>query len=92
MTTEYYRPTFGLSVIVDDRLCVADWVQFRFPRSKRRRIRRKWGRRDRNWRPVATVCRVGDTLYVSPAMLAAIRKRVADRIEADLFAESRNLG
>lgn len=42
-------------------------TQFRKPRSKRKRIRRKWEKMSRNWRPMKGGLVVGDTLYIHPA-------------------------
>lgn len=57
--------------------------QIRFPRSKRRRIRRKWKRRPENWRrddnPVedGVVLRVGDRLVTNPRTYARMKDAVA---------------
>ena len=53
--------------------------QTRFPRSKRRRIRRKWKRRPQNWsqadNPVGdgVVLRVGDRLVANPRTYARMK-------------------
>ena len=50
MTSRMALSTFsGLKVIVDSRIG-AERYQFRFPRSKKTRIRKKWRRNPTNWR------------------------------------------
>ena len=54
----------GLKVIVSDALYEWDTWQTRFPRSRKRRIRKKWSRDKRNWtstrKPLAY--RMGDKI------------------------------
>ena len=51
-------------------------VQFRFPKSRRKRIRKKWSKQERNWREVELPCgvRMGEYLVVNQPMLALLRK------------------
>lgn len=55
--------------------------QFRWPRSKKRRIRKKWARLDRNWRsrpdPNLIFDEVREALYGHPATIEALRHRLA---------------
>lgn len=45
----------GMKIIVDDTLTQnAELQQFRFPRSRRKRIRRKWAKNRANYRLVVT--------------------------------------
>lgn len=48
--------------------------QFRFPKSKKRRIRRKWAKRTENWRPMTKALFNKNTneIYIHPNMLALI--------------------
>lgn len=57
---------------------MADRVQVRFPRSKKRRIRRKWAKDPRNYRTVPSdeVWIVEGILVMHPAKLAQIRRDV----------------
>lgn len=49
--------------------------QFRFPRSRKKRIRNKWAKRPENFRPsVKAVYQMGDTIICHPKMAALIRK------------------
>lgn len=51
--------------------------QVRFPRSKRRRIRKKWSKRMENWResPSPYIYQLmGRTLVMHPAMLVRLRE------------------
>lgn len=48
--------------------------QFRFPRSKKRRTRKKWARRTENWRPhrKAMVDMINHIIHVHPAQAKAL--------------------
>ncbi len=51
-----------------------DMVQFRFPKSKKKRIRKKWAKRPENWRPNNKAYLAFDgTLYVSPHMKRSLK-------------------
>jgi hypothetical protein len=41
----------GTPVLVDDNLCqFREFIQFRFPKSKKKRIRKKWSKQTNNWK------------------------------------------
>jgi len=66
----------GIKVLVDDLLGVRQ-EQFRFPRTKNRRIRRKWAKRPENLR---TVCdpvayKIPGGLLISSTMLRRMKER-----------------
>lgn len=67
----------GINIIVSDHL-PKEWVQVRFPRSKRRRIRRKWAKDRRNYamRETVGLLMVGGQAYVSPRSFASIIRMV----------------
>jgi hypothetical protein len=67
------RPTMR---IYENRLLVEQW---RLPRTKKRRIRRKWAKIPANWRPSPTVLAVGNCLVMHPRVAQALRSHV-DRI------------
>lgn len=50
---------------------MADWKQVKFPRSKKKRIQKKWSRRPENYRdvPWGTFYRIGDAIYAHPMMI-----------------------
>lgn len=52
--------------------------QFRFPRSKRKRIRMKWKKRPENFRPsrCALVDQRRGNIYCHPAMYAEIKRQI----------------
>ena len=53
----------GLPVVLDNTWCsIRKRVQFRFPKSKKSRIRKKWSKRPKNWR----VQKVGERIYMLP--------------------------
>lgn len=60
---------------------LADRVQVRFPRSKKRRIQKKWRKREANYRliPKRDVYRFGDALICHPVIAREIRKH-GDRV------------
>lgn len=49
--------------------------QFRFPKSKGRRIRKKWSRNKINWRPMQHFLRYGDDYVICHPTLAARLRR-----------------
>lgn len=57
------------------RLCISDTVveQFRFPKTKRRRIRNKWSKRPINFRPSRKALQVGNSLYMHPIFAAQLK-------------------
>jgi hypothetical protein len=57
---------------------MADRVQVRFPRTKKKRIRRKWAKQEKNYRsvPWQKAYRVGGTLYMHPQSAARLRRAV----------------
>lgn len=46
-----FVPSFGIQVFVNDMACISnEWNQYRFPKSKKVRIRKKWSKRISNFR------------------------------------------
>jgi hypothetical protein len=84
---EYYNPQFPIKVVASPFLNITERVQVRFPRSKKRRIRKKWTRRQRNWRTVEAhrAFMVRDTLVCHPSIVAKLQERVKRRVEASFF-------
>ena len=65
----------GFRIIESTRLV----EQFRFPRTKKRRIRKKWAKRSQNYRP-SRRCFVDERLrviYAHPVFVAELRKQAA---------------
>jgi hypothetical protein len=65
----------GLTVHSDQYM--RDWKQVRFPRSKKRRIRKKWTKQRKNfgWVPSPTIYRMGNMIIAHPKTINAfIRK------------------
>ncbi len=57
----------GIEVFLDDRLCAREeWKQFRFPKSKKKRIRKKWAKKRINYKykTVYRTVRYGNKLFV----------------------------
>ena len=63
---------FGIKVIEDPRLTVF----FRFPRSKKKRIRDKWAKNPRNKRPDTKIYTIGTTAYCHPQVARELRKHL----------------
>lgn len=79
--------SLGLHVLVNPNL--PPDKQFRFPRSKKKRIRRKWAKDKRNIRRGEDVAfRFGDKLMVSPAMYNALMCHIVDtQVQKNLYEE-----
>ena len=74
---DFINVTFdGFKIVANPFLADTTWQQVRFPRSKNRRIRKKWSRQRRNFAAVMVPrdpIRIGDTLFVHPLHLDRIR-------------------
>jgi len=70
--------SFGMDIIVSRQLDDIRTKQVRFPRSKRRRIRKKWRRNLNNWKtyrvPVGYM--VGGTLVVNDLRMDELHKEM----------------
>lgn len=66
---------FGLQLVESPNLI----VQHRKPRSKKRRIRRKWAKRTENWRPDRHAYQMGRQILVHPTMAAALRRHLSEQ-------------
>ena len=66
----------GFRIVSSDHM--ADRVQFRFPRAKKRRIRRKWAKRRENYKTVPwdTAYRIGNTMYMHPIMVERLKREI----------------
>jgi hypothetical protein len=77
-----------MRIQTSDAMADRVWEQTRFPRSKKKRIRRKWKADPRNWRirivPWDYVFTCGNVLWMHPAIARKVqdeitRKRLIDR-------------
>ena len=70
---------FGLDVIVSRNLDDTRTKQVRFPRSKKKRIKKKWRRDPGNWITyrVPVGYRMGNRLIVNDLQMFEIRKQIA---------------
>ena len=73
---------------IESPLAVKRGPQFRFPRSKKKRIRNKWAKRDRNYRWEPHGYMVDDKFIVHPAYMAKLRTEMAAQIQRDLYAQA----
>jgi len=70
-TTTLVDRSFRPSIIITD----THTEQFRFPKSRRRRIRKKWKRRPENHRPSRSALMCGDSIIVChPEFADALRR------------------
>ena len=71
--------SFGMDIIVSRQLDDTRTKQVRFPRSKRRRIRKKWRRNPNNWQtyrvPVGYM--MGGTMIVNDLRMAELPDEIA---------------
>ena len=61
----------GVKIIVNDLACIKnEWRQVRFPKSRKKRIRRKWAKKRENFglKEVHHLVRFGDTVFISDKM------------------------
>lgn len=88
---EFYRYPCGYMLYASDLMADTVWTQVRFPRSKKRRIRKKWTKDRRNWRSrlvpwdKAFVLRDG-TVVAHPTIVAEL-ERAARKINEDLLGK-----
>ena len=67
---------FGFQVVVNDMACISkEWKQYRFPKSKKVRIRKKWSKRSVNFRmqDVHRVIKMQDRLFVSSLIFEKLK-------------------
>lgn len=69
----------GVDIVVSHDLGHIEHYQFRFPRSKRKRIRRKWAKNPRNWmtRHVPKVFQIGNRFVMDPVSYANFQKMIS---------------
>lgn len=72
---------YGLKVFCDDSL--VDRVQVRFPKSKKRRIRRKWAKNPKYWvtRPKPDYYIVGDMLFGHPEVIRKLMVEIGGELQ-----------
>jgi hypothetical protein len=64
---------------------MADWKQYRFPRSKKRRIKKKWRKNGRNFRmvPQKKIFQVGNSFYAHPEIVDEFWKQMKAKAGAN---------
>ena len=68
--------------IIKSELCFKK-VQFRFPRSKKARIRKKWSKNDKNYKQVPIIYKMGETIIAHPSII--------DQLNNDLTFHNRSI-
>jgi hypothetical protein len=69
----------GIPVIVDHNLPYFKWVQVRFPRSKKVRIRKKWSKQNKNFgaKPLENpIWIIGGRAHMHPATLERLKRKI----------------
>jgi len=69
----------GLNIVTSNHLPKFKMVQFRFPRSKSKRIRLKWSKRDENFKqvPIENHAYVfGNTIVVDPETAISLNRQL----------------
>ena len=73
----------GVKIVGDMLMVRSQHRQFRFPRSKKRRIRNKWAKRAENFRDYPVVYMIDGVMHVHPdwydALLAAALRKQSGR-------------
>lgn len=67
---------FGMPVIVNDFACISqEWKQYRFPKSKKKRICKKWAKQSRYYRmeDVHRVIKIDGKLIVSKKIFEQLK-------------------
>ena len=82
---------YGMKVVTNWTMADRTARQVRFPRSKKKRIRKKWSKERRNWSVIITpwtrALKLGDTLFMHPEMLARLEAEIARQVEEKCFGE-----
>jgi hypothetical protein len=87
---------YGTPVYLDPQM--VERVQIRFPKTKKKRIRRKWAKRPCNWveRPLRDVYQVGGAFIMHPALwrefCQTLDVEVAAGLDGLLRAAARGIG
>lgn len=78
----------GINVTFSE-LCVEP-IQFRFPRSKKKRIRAKWTKNQNNWKDRPKIVRMGNTILAHPSYRLAINQMVdeANKIKKNIIRDN----
>jgi hypothetical protein len=63
--------------IRESNLALTPPKQFRFPRTKKKRIRKKWAGRPENFKQFPTIYRMGKELIAHPQIVAQLRRDFA---------------
>lgn len=68
----------GIAIYITNLLYETESTQIRFPRSKRRRTRRKWAKRSENYRTKRIskpAIQIGNSLYMTPEMWMDLKRQ-----------------
>lgn len=73
---------YGFKIVEIPAMEIEKRVQFRFPKSKKRRIRKKWSRRSENWKdvPQSGILMVNGTIFIHPLRMTELRAQLEQRV------------
>lgn len=66
----------GIEVHQNSYMPKTQYRQWRFPRSKKKRIQKKWSKQKANWRYDPCVWRIGGVYYVHPEIYEMLKVMV----------------
>lgn len=71
-------PYNSFPLVINDMACISkEWRQVRYPKSRKKRIRKKWGKQCQNFgfKEVHRLIKLGDRMLVSGKIYAHIMKK-----------------
>lgn len=77
-----FPPIEGLEIIVNDIACISkEWKQYRFPKTKKSRIRKKWAKRSENFRmkDVYKAIQIDRKLIISSVQFEQLKKLIPEK-------------
>jgi len=77
-------PVFGVEII-ESPFLPTDRRQVKFPRSKKRRVRKKWAKQPKNLRSFETVYQVGNRLVMTSKLCEEFRRLAEEKIALELL-------
>ena len=82
MSPSQIMPLVGIRIIPDSNM--VERIQTRFPRSKKKRVQKKFRKDAKNWatKPMMMCYQMGDMMIMHPALLGQLKRRVVTMRES----------
>jgi len=84
---------YGMPVIINEHL--VNWKQIRFPKSKKKRIRKKWEKQHKNWQatpePDVFIDKVNQVVYAHPITAEKLRHQLDKQYKSNKTAYENSL-